>query len=290
MFDIQKPIPAYLTEKKNIVSMILFTALFALIFINVYSPFGISVEDYSRWQPLVYSSIIILTGVLVVVVSRMIMYYVCKRQIISYLSYFIWVLAEVFFMAMFYTLFVKLILNNTTFVLSLLKTYMFNTALVLLLPYATAWLYFALNEKKRQLDLLSQGQPITDNSKSMIPFHDEKGILRFSVKWENLLYLEASDNYVNIYYLNKDKVSHFLLRNTLKKMDDLFKGTEVIRTHRSYMVNFSKIKIIRKDKDGLKLEFDHPVSIDIPVSKSFYENVMNTFSKYCPPIDAKSAI
>jgi DNA-binding LytR/AlgR family response regulator len=46
------------------------------------------------------------------------------------------------------------------------------------------------------------------------------------------------------------------------------------------MVNFEKIKVVRKDKDGLMLEFDSPVSVDIPVSKTYAEQVMNTFSKY----------
>ena len=40
MPDFQKPIAPYLIEKKNIVNLILFTALFALVFINIYSPFG----------------------------------------------------------------------------------------------------------------------------------------------------------------------------------------------------------------------------------------------------------
>jgi hypothetical protein len=41
MPDLQKEIPAYLMLKSNIVRLILFTAFFALIFINVYAPFGL---------------------------------------------------------------------------------------------------------------------------------------------------------------------------------------------------------------------------------------------------------
>jgi DNA-binding LytR/AlgR family response regulator len=46
------------------------------------------------------------------------------------------------------------------------------------------------------------------------------------------------------------------------------------------MVNFDKVKVIRKDKDGLKLELDTLQSFDIPVSKTYVENVMQTFSRY----------
>ena len=73
MLDIQKPVPRYLTEKKNLVRLVLFTALFALIFINLYSPFGADKWfDVTRLEFFTYSSLVILTGVLVVVISRII--------------------------------------------------------------------------------------------------------------------------------------------------------------------------------------------------------------------------
>ena len=39
----------------------------------------------------------------------------------------------------------------------------------------------------------------------MIPFYDDKSVLQFSVKKENLLYIESAENYVNVCYLNKGK-------------------------------------------------------------------------------------
>ena len=114
----------------------------------------------------------------------------------------------------------------------------------------------------------------------MIPFHDEKGELRFSVKIENLLYLESADNYVNIYYIDKEKIARFTLRNTIKRLEETLNGTEIIRCHRSYMVNFEKVKILRKDKDELSLELDVPSAIALPVSKTYVQSVMETFTKF----------
>ena len=160
-----------------------------------------------------------------------------------------------------------------------------NTALVLLLPYSVSWLYFSWRDKKEQIERLADVQPFPADTRNMIPFYDDKGILKFSVKKENLLYLESAENYVSICYLNKDKVSKYLLRDTLKKIEETFSGTEIIRCHRSYIVNFEKVKVIRKDKDGLKLGFDNPQVTDIPVSKTYINPVMQTFSKYYQTIE-----
>ena len=160
-----------------------------------------------------------------------------------------------------------------------------NTALVLLLPYSVSWLYFSWRDKKEQIDRLADGHAVPAITRNMISFYDEKGILKFSVKKENLLYLEAAENYVSICYLSKDKVSRYLLRETLKNIEETFSGDEIVRCHRSYMVNFEKVKVIRRDRDGLKLGFDNPQVIDIPVSKTYVNTVMETFSKYYQTVD-----
>src|ERR1035437_1367486 len=281
MFDFQKPIPPYINEKQNIIRLVHFTSLFALVFINAYSPFGAD-KWYTLTRPqfFTYSTLTILVGVLVVVVSRIIMYHVSQKYSIKIWQYLGWVCAEIFSMAVTYALFEKIVLKDSRLFTDLLKNSSWNTALVLLLPYSILWLYFSWRDKKEQIEKLAEFPSFPENSRNMIPFYDDKGILKFSIKKENLLYLESAENYVTICYLNKGKVSKYLLRDTLKKIEDNFSGTEIVRCHRSYMVNFEKVKVIRKDKDGLKLEFDNPSVIDIPVSKTYVNTVMQTFSKY----------
>ncbi len=280
MPDFQKPIAPYLFEKRNIINLILFTALFALVFINIYSPFGADKWfNLTRFQFFTYSSLVILTGVLVVVISRIIMYHVCKRRIINLGQFLMWIAAEVLAMALFYSLFEKFVLNDARDFDFLVKMSARNTALVLLLPYSVAWLYLSWHDKKEQIRILAEGLS-TDSTPGMIPFYDDKSVLKLSVKKESLLYLEATENYITVCYLNKGKVSKYLLRATMKRMEESFAGTGIIRCHRSYMVNFEKVKVIRRDKDNLKLELDHPDVTDIPLSKTYLQNVMQTFAKY----------
>lgn len=286
MPDMYKPIPAYLTVKRNIIQLVLFTAVFALVFINVYEPFGVNVWfRITRWQLLFYSSLITLTGVLVVVISRILMYFVSKRRKLTYWNYLVWVTAEVILMAMFYSLYIKGILHDQRFLPDLIKLSIQNTALLLLLPYSVSWLYFSWKEKNLEIAEMAHAQVTPDLSRMLIPFMDEKGILRFSVKLENLLYLEASDNYVSIYYLNNGKVTRFMLRNTLKNLEEDLKGTELVRCHRSFIVNCDKVKVIRREKDGVFLELDHPASVNLQVTKTYLESMMKAFSHYSPSVD-----
>jgi DNA-binding LytR/AlgR family response regulator len=281
MIDLQKPIPSYLNDKDNIIRLILFTSLFALVFINIYFPFGADKWfNLTKLQFLTYSSLVILAGVLIVVISRIVMYHWGKNHIIYFWQYFAWIAIEIMLMALFYALFEKFVLKDPGIFTSLVKLSARNTALVLLIPYSTMWLYFSWRDKNSQLERMSDMQAFSDSTRDMIPFYDDKSVLKFSVKKENLLYLESAENYVSICYLNKGKISKYLLRDTLKKMEEMFSGTEIVRCHRSFMVNFDKVKVIRKEKDGLKLELDIPSELDIPVSKTYVDNVMQTFSKF----------
>jgi hypothetical protein len=278
---LNNPLPKYLTDKKNIVRLIMLTALFAVVFINIYAPFGLeTIYVLSEWEFFGVSSIIILTGVLVVVISRVIMYYHSKRKELLVWQYILWVFAEVLAMAIFYTLFEKLFIHDSRFILDLLKISVKNTTLVLFIPYSVLWLYFSWQDKKNQLQRLANTSTSHDTSKKMIPLYDEKGVLRFSIKAEHLLYIESADNYVNIFYIDKSKTVRFTLRNSIKRLEAQLKSAQVIRCHRSYMVNFEKVTILRKDKDELILELDGPTSIELPVSKTYAQNVMETFTHY----------
>lgn len=278
-------IPAYMYEKNNIIRLILFTAVFALLFINIFKPFG-----SRNWYPIsdfkfvVFASLIVLVGMLVVVISRLIMLAYVKKHTISYFQYGMWVLTEIVSMSMFYALFTKFIPkeNARRDFIQIFYDSTLHASLILLLSYAILWLYFSWHDKNVQLQKMMIEEQNSDvPKKNLIAFPDEKGELKISIVLENLLYVDSADNYATIHYLNKSKLSHFLIRNSLKWMEEnLTKDTPLVRCHRSYMVNLDKVKVLRKTKDGIFLELDADSTSDIPVSKTYYERVMTKFSQY----------
>lgn len=208
------------------------------------------------------------------------MYSVCKKRDINYIHYLLWIAAEILSMASFYALFQHFVLHDPREYIDLVKLSTRNTALVLSLPYTISWLYLSWRDKKEVIDRMGEISVIARSDKEMIPFYDDKSVLKFSLRKEDLLYLESTENYINICYLSNGKIAKYLLRDTMKRMEEKFSGTDIIRCHRSYMVNFAKIKVIRKEKDGLKLDFGNPQIPDIPVSRTYVDNVMLTFSKH----------
>ena len=275
-----KNIPSYIYDKQHIVQLILWTAFFALVFINIYKPFSSSSwYDISEFKFFVFSSLIILTGVLVVVLSRIIMFHWGKQHTISVGSYSIWILLEIFFMSLFYTIY-TLVLNPERDYMDAFETSTINTSLVLLLPYSVLHFYFSYKDKERRLLLLEEHQEEVVARQSVFTFYDEKQELRLSVKRSELLYLESADNYVCIWYLSKGQLTKFLLRNSLKAMEEHFVDTNVLRCHRSYMVNFDQVKVIRREKEGIFLELGIERVPDIPISKTYSEKVMRWFQTY----------
>src|SRR5512133_3592763 len=278
--DLNSKLPKYLTDKQNIVRLILFTSAFALLFINLYSPFGVEAwSNISSLRLFAYSSGVILTGILVVALSRIIMYQVVRHGTeLRIYQYLIWVAAEIISMAFFYTFYELFILDDPRPFPDIFRRSVLNTSLTLLLPYSALWLYFSWRDKQRQLLEMTE---MTDApaQKAMIPFRDEKGTLRLSLKRSDILYLQGTDNYVTVWYLSKERISKFLLRTTLKKLEDEMQNESIFRCHRSYLVNMEKIKLIRREKEGLMVELDTPVTVSIPVSRTYMNQVLLAFGQ-----------
>lgn len=280
MLPWEKNIPKHLTEKSNIQRFVIFTAFFALVFINFYAPFGVVTwYDVTELQLFFYSSIVILIGMLVVVISRVIMLQAGKIKTLKYGEYALWITAEIISMALMYTVIQHFFLDDPRDFLTALKKSVQITALVILLPYIMLWLYLSWREKNNELERLANITHPETATFGMIPFPDEKGILKLSIKKHDLLYLESSDNYVTIYYLDQNKISKYLLRNSLKNLEMTFQGMGLVRCHRSFLVNFDKVKLIMKEKDGLIIELDVPQKLTLPVSRTYIDIITGMFGR-----------
>ena len=103
-------------------------------------------------------------------------------------------------------------------------------------------------------------------------FYSENEKSKISILSQALLFIKSEDNYVELFYLSKDKVRSELLRNSLKTIEDAYKDTKyLVRCHRSYMINPSQIVKIIDKKPQPVLDLWH--SISIPVSGKYMDSL-----------------
>ncbi len=268
-------IPEFLTKKSEIYKFLIFVAFFALIFIVIYKPFG-SMRWINNLQfdtYFFYTSVLVLVGFGVLYFSRMLLFHVQKKRELTINQYIIWLVAEIFIISFGCAIVgYSISTDESRIFLQILPRVFLYTLSILFIPYVVSWLYFSLKEKERALKRLTDNNPQLGElpeTNDLIKFLDKKGNLCFSVKKDDLLYFESFSNYVYLYYNNKGEVGRFVLRNTITNIEKDYAQFRLARCHRSFLVNIDKVKVVRKEKDGYKLELDIKNSPVLAISKSY---------------------
>lgn len=277
--------PKYLLEKRNQIIMVLFVSIFAIVFINVFKPFEsgqwITNKTLSETMYFVWSSILVLLGMTVVAISRIIMYKYSQKPThnITIIKYAIWVFIELLLLAGAFTILAIITSRRGNINLNSLDPVviytqaMQNTVFILFIPYLISILFFSYQEKTAKLKEL-MAESIGNKSTSLISFRDERGVLQLSVAKENLLYIESADNYICIWYIKNDTLKKQLMRITMRDISEQLADTNIVRCHRSYMVNLDLVKVMRREKENLFLELGYPNIKEIPISKTYGEQVL----------------
>jgi len=101
-----------------------------------------------------------------------------------------------------------------------------------------------------------------------IVFSSENGKEQFSIAPADIRYIASADNYVRIYFINDHQPAVHLLRNTLRKAEELLAGhPQFFRCHRAYIVNLSVVEHVSGNAQGYKLQLKD-VEEYIPVSRN----------------------
>ena len=282
-----KDLPSFLVTKENIRKLIFFTTVYSLIFINIFRPFNSEdwIPGINTFNYFLYSSLMVLIGLTLISISRIVMHFFVKKISIGYLEYLIWILGEITILAGFYIFIAHkvgfidnyiqqnpgLVYWEATF--EIFRKAVANTTWMLLIPYVISFLYL-YNEQ-----LIQKLAENTEENKenNVIQFKDEKDEVRFSITSDKVVFIESSDNYCIIKYLNNDKISDFVLRSSLKRLANELIDTPIQRCHRSYMINLEHVASLKKDNSDISFEFDVPNVKEIPISKSYNEKIMELF-------------
>jgi DNA-binding LytR/AlgR family response regulator len=280
--------PECLTDPLSQTQNVVISVLFALVFLTAYTPFS-----ETSWFQLGTNSRFIGTlgfvgiGTFFLACSRLIMT-VCvrKRRHFAFWAYILWLFLEIVLIAAFHTYLSYFLVKVTTYSLG----YIFGKSLLitfiaLAVPYTIVDLMILLNDSRRKLTLTKSDAVESDDE--VLPEHteiinlmDNNGNLKLSVKLDNLYYIKAEDNYINVFYQRNGAIATYMLRCKMKTIEDnCVDSSSLMRCHRSYIVNIKKVSVMHNEAEGFILEFEREGLDSVPVSKTYANRVLEAFNK-----------
>lgn len=275
-----------LLEVGNIVTGLTFSVLYALVFLIIYAPFSNTAWfGVAKSESFLLTTTFVVASVLYLIISRTVMLYVTKKSFkMNYIKYALWLFGEILLIGVFHAFLsmVYIKLPNYTPLFIIAKS-IFITFLALGVPYVVSALWVTLKDMHNTLqvtdtkNIASDGEAIAQNI-DIINIADNKGVLKFSVKLDNLYYIKAEDNYTIVYYSKNGMLNRYMIRCKIQTIEDTFRGTPLMRCHRTYIVNTNKIKVLRHESDGFYMDFDFEGIDPIPVSKTYTKSVVDYFS------------
>lgn len=245
--------------------------VFFLCFVLLYDPSIMGGKSFSVYFSDHYAlTLMVLTLILpaTIAVIRMIYTFICRAKSVrmDWFTYALWCVMEVVVASQFMALYTSLVydihyLPASTACLKLAAT-------VLMFPY----IIIALALYSHELAEMKNRAAIEEEV--LVRFHDENKKLKLVIAPSAILYLQSDENYVNIIYLESDKVKTFVLRASMKSLESIVEKHRLVRCHRSYVVNPSHVSILKKETDGsIIAELDDKRVQPIPVSKRYYDSL-----------------
>lgn len=240
--------------------------LFSFVFAILYKPFSIPAVLEMAAASYTFNITILLCIVLgSMMLSRGVLFLLRKRVEFASISYLLWCFAEVVVAALFASLYITLMLGGEAGFFEVVGAVFGRLFGIAIYPYALLWFGFALYAERNKEEV--------DNS-SLIKFHDEYRKLRFVIASDAVVFLKSEENYVQIHYVENAKTKKFILRSSMRALEEQMSHYGLVRCHRSFYVNPDHIKMIRKEPSGVVVALLKEEGLEpIPISRKYQEEI-----------------
>ncbi len=159
----------------------------------------------------------------------------------------------------------------------------FSTA-ALLISCVVLLMLLKLRKGGEVMRLTNMGNVVSDymtpaQDDKVITLADNEGVMKFSVRMKNIYYIEADDNYIKVWYDDHTgNVKQYMLRCRLKTVEESFAESDLVRCHRKYIINISRIQVLSKEKDGYQIDLGVDSIGAVPVSKTYEPMVLQKYN------------
>lgn len=160
-------------------------------------------------------------------------------------------------------------ITHVPFSLSHFVSMVFYTTAVaspIALPYILGrYLYFG-----RQWEIPSRAHPASEGR--LLTISPDAGSDALILREEDFLFAESDGNYTTVHYRQGGSPCHRLLRLSLKNLEAQIGNSNIIRCHRSYVVNTARVSKMKGNAQGYKLFVESGTDY-VPVSRSYVSKV-----------------
>lgn len=157
----------------------------------------------------------------------------------------------------------RLVINGVSCSFGSYLRYLSFIVLPMIPVFAPFMLYLRQQFGERIIPLSSNSILLTGENKNEI----------LNLEKENLLFIKAFENYVEIYFLdNSNNIVSKTFRQTLSNVCQQIPFLE--KCHRSYLVNMITVKEVIGNSQSAKISFIHGEKT-IPLSKTYYKQIKN---------------
>ena len=281
-----KELPKFLLDKRYLLGSVFFILTFSVLFMALYSPFSSTAWfSLTNLQDFGMTAAFYLVALAIMLISKLIMYNSQAQVNFNLWKYILWIVAEVIIISIFYTHFTYVFVTPSEESLINIMAKSFGCILLIIaIPYTILTLYAAYKAKAEELQMLQYEMSLSNESSmvypSLINFYDYNGTLKLTINSDSLYYMESQDNYIKIHYENSGKLCSYMLRSRTKTIEESLADTSIVRCQRSYLVNVMKINHIKKGGKARYIVLSHDDIRPIPVSKSYFKNLISKIDKY----------
>lgn len=246
----------------------LIVPVFTFVFALLYKPFGI-VELLDMEQASYSFNLTIIFCILFVVVaiSRLVLYLLRKHISPSGANCALWAVGEEIVGALFASLYITLMMEGEQSFFEVVGRSFGVLFGICIYPYTLLYLGLSLHAERNK-------EEQSADPASLIKFYDEYKKLRLVIASEAVIYLKSEENYVQIHHTDKGKVRKFVLRSSMRALEEQMTRHGLVRCHRSYFINPDYIKMIHKEPSGVVVaELTTEGVESIPISRKYQEEI-----------------
>ncbi len=165
-----------------------------------------------------------------------------------------------------------LVINQQSYSLASHFLYLRTIVLLMIPVFAPLMLYLRQQFGERITPLSSNSEAFDEINTILLTGENKNEIL--SLEKENLLFIKAFENYVEIYFVDhSNNIVSKIFRQTLSNVCQQIPFLE--KCHRSYLVNMIAVKEITGNSQSAKISFMHGEKT-IPLSKTYYKQIKNS--------------